>query len=134
MTKLEQAVTLALQQLNRLSGHVCEASHHIKGHQHGIGEPCPIELLHDEAITALRQALAESTDEPIAYVSGTYGGRVTITLLNPALVLPDNMALYTRQQPAVPVGSLRDKVYPMAQHQEELNKFAEDSVWDGEGP
>lgn len=40
--------------------------------------------------------LYRQADEPIAYVSGTYGGRVTITALNPALVLPDNMALYAK--------------------------------------
>lgn len=59
------AVKLALQQLNRLSGHVCEASHHIKGHRHGIGELCPIESLHDEAITALQSIIYEQVLEQL---------------------------------------------------------------------
>jgi len=33
--------------------------------------------------------------EPVAFVTGTYGGRFTVKPLNPAMVLPVNMALYT---------------------------------------
>jgi hypothetical protein len=37
--------------------------------------------------------------EPIAFVTGTYGGRFTVKPLNPAMVLSLNMALYTTPQP-----------------------------------
>ena len=37
--------------------------------------------------------------EPIARVAGTYGGRFVIEALNPALVLPVGMALYSRPRP-----------------------------------
>jgi hypothetical protein len=33
--------------------------------------------------------------EPIAYVTGTYNGRFVVAPLNPAMVLPIGMALYT---------------------------------------
>ncbi len=52
-----EVMRLALQQLNRVSGNVCEASHHIKGHRHSAFDPCPIEKLNDDAITALREML-----------------------------------------------------------------------------
>ena len=34
-------------------------------------------------------------DEPIAYVTGTHNGRFVVAPLNPAMVLPVGMALYT---------------------------------------
>ena len=37
--------------------------------------------------------------EPIARVTGTYGGRFVVEPLNPAMVLPTNMALYAESQP-----------------------------------
>ena len=37
--------------------------------------------------------------EPIARVTGTYGGRFVVEPLNPAMVLPTNMALYAEPQP-----------------------------------
>ena len=39
--------------------------------------------------------------EPIARVTGTYGGRFVVEPLNPAMVLPTNMALYAEPQPKV---------------------------------
>jgi hypothetical protein len=55
-----EVMRLALQQLNRVSGNVCEASHHIKGHQHSAFDPCPIEKLNDDAITSLREVLGKT--------------------------------------------------------------------------
>lgn len=80
-----------------------------------------------KAITSLRQAIAEAEkqvsysgngtagrenmtaptgfffqmpkQEPIARVTGTYGGRFVVEPLNPAMVLPTNMALYAEPQP-----------------------------------
>jgi hypothetical protein len=62
-------------------------------------------------IEALRQALAEPANsttgfvepkassqteqEPVAFVTGYFGGHLTITCFDPALVLPDGLALYT---------------------------------------
>ena len=48
-----------------------------------------------EAITAIKQALAAPVQGPVAYVTGTHAGRFVIAPLNPAMVLPVNMALYT---------------------------------------
>lgn len=48
------------------------------------------------AITALRTAIAEAEkQDPVAYVTGTYAGRFVVKPVNPAMVLPVNMALYT---------------------------------------
>lgn len=54
----------------------------------------------DNAIASLRQAIEQYEKlEPIAYITGTYGGRFTVKPLNPAMVLPLNMALYPGPQP-----------------------------------
>jgi hypothetical protein len=47
------------------------------------------------ARAALRTALAEPEQEPMAYVSGSYAGHFTVVPTNPALVLTTGMALYT---------------------------------------
>jgi hypothetical protein len=53
-----------------------------------------------EFIKEVSQAIAEAEkDEPVAKVTGVYGGRFVVEPLNPAMVLPVNMALYTRPQP-----------------------------------
>ena len=41
--------------------------------------------------------LLKKTEDPVAYVNGTFGGRITIRLLNQALVIPDGMALYAKR-------------------------------------
>jgi len=43
------------------------------------------------------------TDEPIAIVSGYFGGRCVVQALDPSVVLPAGMALYATPQP-VPEG------------------------------
>ena len=47
-----------------------------------------------EAITAIKEALAQPAQEPVAWITGVYGGRFTFAPLNPAMVLPVGMALY----------------------------------------
>jgi hypothetical protein len=49
----------------------------------------------ENTITALRTALAEPEQGPVAYVSGVYAGHFTVVPTNPALVLTTGMALYT---------------------------------------
>ena len=54
----------------------------------------------EDAITSLRQAIEQAEkQEPVAYVTGTYAGRFVVNPVNPAMVLPVNMALYTTPQP-----------------------------------
>jgi hypothetical protein len=54
----------------------------------------------DMAIHALRQAIEQAEKQkPVAFVTGTYAGRFVVKPLNPAMVLPVNMALYTTPQP-----------------------------------
>lgn len=54
-----------------------------------------------KAITALREALAEqpAQQEPVAVVSGYYGGQCVILPINPARIFNSNTALYTTPQP-----------------------------------
>ena len=42
-------------------------------------------------------------DEPVAVVTGVYGGRFIVEPTNSAMVLPVNMALYTSPQPRKPL-------------------------------
>ena len=52
----------------------------------------------EKAITAIKEALAQSAQEPVARVSGTYNGRFVYEPLNPATILPVGMALYSAPQ------------------------------------
>ena len=45
-----------------------------------------------------KEALAQPAQEPVAYVMGTHGGRFVVAPLNPAMVLPTGMALYSTPQ------------------------------------
>ena len=49
-------------------------------------------------------------DEPVAVVTGVYGGRFIVEPTNPAMVLPVNMALYTRPQHREWVGLTDEEV------------------------
>lgn len=76
MTKItvdKAMIEQALQQLNLLDGGagVCESANHVKGHQHTSREPCPIDKLHQDAIAALRAALAEPAVERVATLFGS---------------------------------------------------------------
>jgi hypothetical protein len=52
----------------------------------------------DEAITAIKAALAQPAQEPVAYVTGMSFGRFIVEPLNRAMVLPVGMALYSAPQ------------------------------------
>ena len=54
----------ALEALNVVSSHVCQAAHHKKSDQHAGFGPCPVVERHDQAITALREALAQQPPPP----------------------------------------------------------------------
>jgi hypothetical protein len=50
-------------------------------------------------VDALKEeALAQPAQEPVAYVTGVYGGQFTYAPLNSAMVLPVGMALYAGPQ------------------------------------
>jgi hypothetical protein len=51
-----------------------------------------------EAIASIEAALAQPAQEPVAYVTGTSFGRFIVEPLNPAMVLPVGMALYSSPQ------------------------------------
>ena len=46
----------------------------------------------------------QEQDEPIAVVTGVYGGRFIVEPTNPAMVLPVNIALYTHPKQRTWVG------------------------------
>ena len=47
---------------------------------------------------AKRKMAADKTQEPVAYVTGVYGGRFTYEPINRAMILPVGMALYSLPQ------------------------------------
>ena len=51
-------------------------------------------IKHSTAITATKEALAQPEQEPVAVITGVYGGRFIFEPTNSAMVLPVNMALY----------------------------------------
>ena len=68
MTK-DEALKLALEALEAIGWqYVCRSTHHTMSQQHHGYEACPNELTHETAIAALREALAEPKQEPVACV------------------------------------------------------------------
>ena len=58
-----------------------------------------------------QQITADKLQEPVAYVTGVYGGRFTYEPLNRAIVLPTGMALYaTPQHTATWVGLTDEEI------------------------
>jgi len=53
---------------------------------------------HMARIKELEAQLAQPAQEPVAYVTGVYAGRFVVAPLNPAMVLPTGMALYSTPQ------------------------------------
>jgi hypothetical protein len=51
-----------------------------------------------DALTAIKEALAQPAQEFVAYVTGMSFGRFIVEPLNPAMVLPIGMALYFSPQ------------------------------------
>jgi hypothetical protein len=52
----------------------------------------------DDAIAAIKEALAQPAQDSVAYVTGVSFGRFIVEPLNPAMVLPIGMALYSAPQ------------------------------------
>jgi hypothetical protein len=63
----------------------------------GYGSVDVAEILSAE-VERLREALAQPAQEPVAYVTGMSFGRFIVEPLNPAMVLPIGMALYSSPQ------------------------------------
>jgi hypothetical protein len=98
-----EALQLALEVLEELLEQTGTPPH--KNCSCHIAPPCPdcvdysgvryaIEQT-NKAITAIKAALAQPAQEPVACVMGTYGGRFVVAPLNSAVVLPVGMAFYT---------------------------------------
>lgn len=51
---MQQALE-ALQRIN--DGLICEVAHHEVKHRHVLGESCPVQILHAQAIAALKEQL-----------------------------------------------------------------------------
>ena len=78
---------------------------------------------------AIQAALAQPAQEPVARVSGTYGGRFVYEPLNPAMVLPIGMALYS----APPQPAQQEALYGMNQDDWKDVVAAISKVRDGRG-
>ena len=61
-----------------------------------MAQPIPLESIYKEPEQPAQQ-------EPVARVVGYYAGRCVIEPLDPAAVMPNNMALYTRPQAREPL-------------------------------
>ena len=62
-----EALKLALEALQLVSIEwVCNGAHHAKKDRHQFSEPCPIVERYQEAITAIKEALEQPAQEPVA--------------------------------------------------------------------
>jgi hypothetical protein len=77
----KEALRMALKALEAIGVEfVCSVTHHRKKDQHGGLDDCPNQVRHEKAITAIKQALAASVQEPVGYVDvvdGEYVGVIT---------------------------------------------------------
>ena len=46
---------------------VCNGAHHAKKDRHGLDEDCPVTMRYRKAITAIKEALAQPEQEPVAW-------------------------------------------------------------------
>ena len=98
MTKEREALKLALEALEKCDAALAEELaawdidpplHHVLDASNACGP----------AITALRERLAQPEQEPVAVVSGYYGGQCVILPIDPSKIFNSNTALYTTPQP-----------------------------------
>jgi hypothetical protein len=94
MTK-DEALDLALEALEK-SVATCFDRY---SHEQVMSRP---EHFINQAITAIKQALAAPVQEPVAWVTGFHAGRCVIKTINPAAILPVGVALYTTPPAAQP--------------------------------
>jgi hypothetical protein len=79
---------------------------------------------HMARIKELEAQLAQPAQEPVACVMGTYGGMFVVGPLNPAIVLPVGMALYsTPQHTATWVGLTPEETSGFTSHEMTVVKY-----------
>ena len=63
-----EALKLALEALELVNiEFVCNGAHHAKKDRHELGDDCPVTARYQNAITAIKAALAQPTQEPVAW-------------------------------------------------------------------
>jgi len=67
----------------------------------------------------------QEQDEPVALVTGVYGGRFTYAPIKASVILPVGMALYTRPQQRTWVGLTDEEMLTL----EETTTCAKDESW-----
>jgi hypothetical protein len=80
----------------------------------------------NEAITAIREALAEQPaqqQEPVAVVSGYYGGQCVVLPTNPAILFNSGTAFYTSPLASKP--EQQEEPYPVEEMQDEILRLSE---------
>jgi hypothetical protein len=96
MTK-DEALRLALEALELvIVDFVCKSAHHAKKDRHELFEPCPVVERYKQTITAIKEALKQEQDEPVALVAEVHISRYTIEWTNGPL--PEGTKLYAKPQ------------------------------------
>jgi len=68
MTTQTEALKLALEAMELVNiEFVCNGAHHAKKDRHSLDEDCPVTMRYRTAITAIKEALAQ-TQEPVAWM------------------------------------------------------------------
>ena len=93
----------------------------------GLAADCVIDKKEE---ATLRQAIAEAEkDEPVAYVTGVYGGRFIVEPLSTTMALPVYMALYTRPQPRKQLMEMLENGKPLYARQQPTAEKKEPVAW-----
>ena len=68
MSKQNDALKLALEALELVNiEFVCDGAHHAKKDRHELGDDCPVTARYQNAITAIKKALAQPEQEPLTW-------------------------------------------------------------------
>ena len=111
MSALRQAAQQALEEMGSVGADwICEASNHAERDQHKVGEPCPLQQRWHVAYQALRAALAEPVQEPVAVVRWNDIGHIS---WRTHVMLPDDTPLYAappQRKPPATIDEMFDRM------------------------
>ena len=76
----QETLKLALEALELVNiEFVCNGAHHAKKDRHSLDEDCPVTVRYQQAIAAIKEALAQPEQEPVAYVIWGIGNVPNLT-------------------------------------------------------
>ena len=112
----DEALKLALKALELVNiEFVCNGAHHAKKDRHELGDECPVTDRYRQSIIAIKEALSEQEQEPVAWMSEhrfdeLRKGFTVMTTLTKQRAFEDDVAFYTTPPQRTWVGLTDDEI------------------------